>query len=159
MNPLLDQRYQYIVLKHVDQVRSHLKEITKTPWYDIAVNLAGKVNEDNTFVLYSKLSFGIDVFNMAQNTAIIAGKLEPQNNEQTIIHAEVRPNYFVLFVFYLILIILVFKLADFLVSGRQDWTAIILLFTLFIILRSVIHFSIGRLKNRFERIMSIKPEE
>ena len=158
MNLFLEQRYQYIVLKHVDQVRSHLKAITKTPWYDIEVNLAGKVNEDNTFILYSKLSFGIEVFNTPQNTAIITGKLEPQKNEQTIIHAEVRPNYLVLFVLYFIFIILVFKLVDFIVSGRQDGTATILLFVLFIILRSLIHFSIGRVKNRFERIMSIKSE-
>src|SRR5688500_13734308 len=109
MNPLLDQKYEYVVLEHVDQVRSQLKAITKTPWYDIAVNLAGKMNEDNTFKLYSKLSFGIEVFNMQQNTAIITGKLEPQG-EQTIIHAEVRPNYFVLFALYLILAIFIFKL-------------------------------------------------
>jgi hypothetical protein len=159
MNPLLEQRYQYIVLAHIDQVRSQLKAITKTPWYDIAVNLAGKVNEDNTFELYSKLSWGIDVFNIQQNTAIITGKLEPQHGEQTIIHAEVRPNYFVLFVLYLILIIFVFKLVDFIISGRQDWIFTILFFILFIILRSLIHFSIGGLKNRFERLMSVKPEQ
>jgi len=126
MNLLLDQSDQYVVLEHVDHVRSQLKAITKTPWYDITVNLAGKVNEDNTFKLYSKLSFGIDVFNMPQNTAIITGKLEPKDGEQTIIHAEVRLNYFVLFALYFILTIFAFKLVDFMISGRQDWIFTIL---------------------------------
>ena len=159
MNLFLEQRYQYIVLAQVDQVRSQLKAITKTPWYDISVNLGGTVNDDYTFKLYSKLSLGIEVFNMPQNTAIITGKLETQQDEQTIIYAEVRPNYFVLFALYLILVMFVFKLVDFFVSGRQDWFSITVLFILFIVLRSHIHFSIGRLKNRFEREMCIKPEK
>jgi hypothetical protein len=159
MNPLLEQKYRYVVFQSLDHVRAQLKSITKTPWYDIAVNLAGKVSEDNTFKLYSKISFGIEVFNMQQNTAIITGKLEPQDGEQTIIHVEVRPNYFVLFALYFIAIIFVFKLVDLFVSGGKDWLGKALLLILFIFLRSLIHFSIGRLKNRFEKVMSVKPEE
>jgi hypothetical protein len=159
MSPLLEQKYRYVVFEPVDQVRSQLKSITKAHWYDIAINLAGKVTEDNKFELYSKLSFGIEVFNMPQHTAIITGKLEPQDGEQTIIHAKVRPNYFVLFALYLILMIFIFKLVGLFVSEGEDWLVTILLFILFIFLRSLIHFSIGRLKNRFEKFMSVKPEE
>jgi hypothetical protein len=159
MSPLLEQKYRYHVFQPVDQVRTQLKSITRTPWYDIAVNLAGKVTEDNTFKLYSKLSFGIEVFNMPQNTAIITGKLEPQDGEQTIIYTKVRPNYFILFALYFIVMIFVFKLAVLFVSGGEDWLGTALLLILFIFLRSLIHFSIGRLKNRFEKVMSVKPEE
>lgn len=160
MSPLLEQKHKYIVFESVHSVRTHLKSTIRTPWYDIAINIAGKVSDDNSFKLYSRLSLGVKAFNIPQHIAILTGKLEPQGEQQTIIHVEVRANYAVLFALYLILVIFVFKLiSSFNSSTSQDWFVTALLFFLLIFLRSLIHFSIGRLKNRFERVMSVKPEE
>jgi hypothetical protein len=74
MNLLLDQKYKYVVFESVDHVRSQLKSIVKSPWYDIDINLAGKVLDNNTFQLYSKLSMGVKVFGVIQN---IARKRQP----------------------------------------------------------------------------------
>ena len=158
MSPLFEQRYRYIVFEPVDSVRSQLKSILKTPWYDITINLAGRVSNDNTFKLYPKLSMGIEVFGMIQSVAVLTGRLE-STDEQTHIQVEVRPNYALLFVFYLVLLILILKLIGMFISRTgDDWILSVALFFMLIFIRSLIHFSIGRLKNRFERTMSVHPE-
>jgi hypothetical protein len=159
MNFLLEQKYRYIVFESLNNVRGKLKAITKTPWYDIAINLAGKVSDDNTFELYSKLSLGVNVFNVPQNIAIIMGRLKSETEEQTDIHVVVRPNYAVLFVFYFVIAIFLFKLFTAFHSNVQDWILNGFLFLFLVFLRSIIYFSMGQLKNRFERIMSVEPEE
>lgn len=158
MNLLLNQKYTYTIFEPVDQVRSYLKSIAKTSWYDIEINLAGKVNEDNTFELYPKSAFAFGVFNMSPHTALITGNLKQKENEETTIYAEIRPSYIVLLALYLILILFVFKLVYLLIFNGTDWPGTIVLLIIFIFMRGLIHFSIRRLKNRFERIMSVKPE-
>jgi hypothetical protein len=159
MSPLFEQKYRYIVFEPVDSVRSQLKSILKTPWYDIAVNLAGKVSNDNTFKLYPKLSMGVEIFGVIQSIAVLTGKLEPTDG-QTHILVEVRPNYAFLLVFYVILLILILKLGGMFISRTvDDWIMSVALFFILIFIRSLIHFSMGRLKNRFERTMSVHPED
>jgi hypothetical protein len=159
MNLLLSRKYSYVVFEPVHVVRSQLKAITNSPWYDIEVNLAVKVSDDNRFELYPKLSLGIKVLNIPQNTVIIKGRLEQQGKEQSTIYTEVRPGYGILFALYLVLLLVVVKLVNLLVFDGDDFIVPVLLFILFIFLRSVFHFSIGGLKNRFGRIMLVKPEE
>ena len=159
MNPLLEQKYKYALMEPVDQVRSQLKSILQTPWYDLAINLSGRVSEDNTFKFKPKFSFGIEVFGMVRSAAVITGKLEP-NGEQTIMQLEVRPNHFFLLAFYLVLFIFIFKLFELFTSATEsDWILVAALFFFMIFFRSLIHFSMGRLKNRFERTLLIHPEE
>lgn len=158
MNTLLSEKYVYTIFEPLDQVISYLKSITKTSWYDIEVNLTGKVNEDNTFELYPKLSFAFGVFNLSPYTAIIIGSLEKQGNEGTTICAEIRPSYIVLLALYLILILLVVKLVNLFIFNGNDWPGTLVLCIILVFMRGLIHFSIRRLKTRFERIMSVKPE-
>lgn len=155
MSLQLEQKYKYIVFEPVDSVRSQLKSIAKSPWYDISINLSGKVFEDNTFKLYSKLEMGIKVFGMVRNVAMISGKFEA-DLQQTNIQIEVKPTPLVLLAFYVMSFILLIKLFGLLVwNTQQDWTVVIGLFFILFFVRSLIHFSIGRLKNRFERIMLV----
>lgn len=119
MSPLFEQRYRYIVFEPVDSVRSQLKSILKTPWYDIAINLAGRVSNDNTFKLYPKFSMGIEVFGVIQSVAVLTGRFEPADG-QTNILVEVRPNYGLLIVFYLVLLILILKLVGMFISRTAD---------------------------------------
>jgi hypothetical protein len=159
MSPLFEQKYRYIVFEPVDNVRSQLKSILKTPWYDIAVNLAGKVSNDNTFKLYPKFSMGVEVFGVIQRVSVLTGRIEA-NGEQTNVIVEVRPNHAVLVAFYLILVIFLFKLVGlFASSSENEWILVVALFIMLIFIRSLIHFSMGRLKNRFERTMSVQPED
>jgi hypothetical protein len=159
MSPLFEEKYRYIVFEPVDSVLAQLKSILKTPWYDIAVNLAGKVSSDNTFKLYPKFSIGVEVFGVIQSVAVLTGRLEPTDG-QTHILVEVRPNYALLFVFYLILLILLLKVLGMFISRTSDdWILSVALFFMLIFIRSLMHFSIGRLKNRFERTMSVHPED
>jgi hypothetical protein len=158
MSPLFEQRYRYIVFEPVDSVRSQLKSILKTPWYDIAVNLAGKVSNDNTFKLYPKLSMGIGIFGIGQSVSVVTGRLEPGDGQTNII-IEIRPNYALLLVFYLILLIFLLKLVGLFNSNSEsDWILVGAMFFILIFIRSLIHFSIGRMKTRFERTMSVHPE-
>ncbi|MGZ3953282.1 MAG: hypothetical protein ACXVLT_01650 [Flavisolibacter sp.] len=159
MSPLLEHKYRYIVFEPVDSVRSQLKSVLKTPWYDISINLAGKVSNDNTFKLYPKLSLGFGVFGVVQSVSVITGKFETEG-EQTNIIVEVRPNYAVLFAFYFILLIFLLKLVSLFKSNTEsEWILVTALFVILVFIRSLIHFSMGRLKNRFERTMSVHPED
>lgn len=159
MNLLFDQKYQYTVFEPVDNVRRKLKSIVKTPWYDIDINLAGKVLDNNTFQLYSKLSMGVKVFGVIQSVAIIKGSLEPKN-EQTNIHLDIKPNDRVLGAFYVIALIFLFMLFGLFTSITEyRWVVVAGLLFLLVFIRSLIYFSIGQLKNRFERIMLLHPEE
>lgn len=159
MSILFEQKYRYIVFEPADSVRSQLKSILKTPWYDIAVNLAGKISNDNTFKLYPKLSVGVQVFGVVPIVSVITGRIVAEG-EQTHINVEVRPNHAVLLAFYLILLIFLFKLANLFTSNAEsDWILVAALFLTIIFIRSYIHFSMGRLKNRFERTMSVHPED
>ena len=159
MNLLFDQKYQYTVFEPVNYVQSKLKSIVKTPWYDIDINLAGKVLDNNTFQLYSKLSMGVKVFGVIQSVAIIKGSLEPKN-EQTNIHVDIKPNYLVLGAFYVIALIFLFMLFGLFTSITEySWVVVAGLLFLLVFIRSLIYFSIGQLKNRFERIMLLHPEE
>ena len=159
MSPLFEQKYRYIVFEPVDSVQSQLNSILKTPWYDIAVNLAGRVSKDNTFKLYPKLSLGVEVFGVIQSVSVITGRIETEG-EQTHINVQVRPNYAVLLAFYLILLIFIFKVIGLFTSSTEsDWILVAALFMILIFIRSLIHFSMGRLKNRFERTMSVHPED
>jgi hypothetical protein len=159
MSPLFEQKYRYIVFEPVDTVRSQLKSILRTPWYDITVNLAGKVFKDNTFKLYPKFSMGVEVFGVVQSASVITGRNETEG-EQTHINVEVRPNHAVLLAFYLILFIFLFKVIGlFTSSSESDWILVAALSIILIFIRSLVHFSMGRLKNRFERTMSVHPED
>ncbi|MGZ5218945.1 MAG: hypothetical protein ACXWC7_02670 [Chitinophagaceae bacterium] len=153
------QKYRYIVFEPVDSVREQLKLILQSPVYDIAINLAGRISNDNTFRIYPKFSMGIEVFGIVQNTSIITGKIYAEDG-QTNIMVEVRPNHAVLLAFYLTLLIFLPRLVGLFTSGTEsDLILVAALFIFLIIIRSLIHFSIGRLKNRFERNMSVHPEE
>lgn len=159
MNLLLNEKYKYIVFESVDTVRSQLESIVKTPWYDIDINLAGKVCADNSFKLYSKLSLGVKVFGAVRNLAIIKGRLESKD-AQTHIYTEVKPPDSVLFAFYFIVAVFLFRIVSVSISNTSSgWPMVMGLFFLLVFLRSLIYFSMGRLKNRFERIMLLHPEE
>ena len=159
MIPLLEQKYKYVLFEPADQVRSQLKSILKTPWYDIAINLAGKVSEDNTFKFYPKFSLGIEVFGVTRSGAVITGRLEP-DGEQTNIHLVVRPNNFILLAFYLVLLFFLYKVFGLFTSDTEiEWILVGTFFLFIILFRSYIHFSMGRLKNRFEKTLLIHPEE
>ena len=159
MNIFLDQKYKYLVFAPVNHVRSQLQSIVKAPLYDIDTGLSGKVLDNNTFQLYSKLAMGVNVFGVIQNIAIIKGNLEPKN-EQTNIHIDVKPNDLVLVAFYAITLIFLFKLVS-LFTSRTEYDLVIVVGLLFLLLfiRSLIYFSMEQLKNRFERIMLVHPEE
>lgn len=158
MSPYFEQKYKYIVFEPVDSVRSQLKSILKTPWYDIAINLAGKVSSDDTLKLYSKLSMAIEVFGVAQSVSVLTGKLEAEG-ENTNINVVLRPKHAILLAFYLIMLIFLINLVSLFISGTEsNWILTIALFIMLIFIRSLIYFSIGRLKNRFERTMSLNPE-
>ena len=121
-------------------MRSQLNSILKTPWYDIAVNLAGRVSKDNTFKLYPKLSLGVEVFGIIQSVSVITGRIETEG-EQTHINVKVRPNYAVLLAFYLILLIFIFKVIGLFTSSTEsDWILVAALFMILIFIRSLIHF-------------------
>lgn len=159
MNFLFQQQYRYIVFDPIDHVRSQIESIVRAPWYDIAVNIAGRVSNDNTFKLYPKLSIGFKVFGVSQSLSVITGRLESAD-AHTNIHIEVRPNYAVLISFYLMLFIFLFKLIGLFTSeADSEWMLVVGFFLLLVLLRSLIHFSMGRLKNRFERTMLVHPEE
>ena len=159
MSLFLEQKFQYICLENIDSTKSRMKSILKSPWYDIAINLAGRVFEDNTFMLYPKLSMGFEFFGFSQSVAVIVGKMEGEG-EQTHINIEVRPNHAVLFSFYIILLIFLFKLFKLFTSSSEvDRILVVGLFFILFVIRSHIYFSMGRLRNRFERLMSLHPEE
>lgn len=158
MNLLMEQKYTYAVFKHIDTINEELISITKTPWYNTSINFAGKVSNENTFKLYSKMSLGIQVLN-TYNIAVIAGNIHSEGTERTKINIIVRPHNSVLAAFYILLTFFILQLLDTLTFDKAGWTKSILLFFPLIFIRSLIHFSIGKLKNRFERTMLIKPEE
>lgn len=154
----MEQKYTYVVFKHIDTIRDELVSIIKTPWYDVAVNLSGKMPDENTYIFYSKMSLGIS-FLQTFPLSIIKAKLEAESEEQSKICATVRPHNAFLFMFYILILLFILQLVDTLTFEAAGWTILILLFLSLIFLRSLIHFSIGRLKNRFERTLLIKPEE
>ena len=159
MNLSFGQEYKYIVFEPVDMVRSQLKSITRTPWYDVAINLSGKVFDDNRFKLYSKMSMGIQVFGLIQDIVVITGQLESEHGK-TNIHVKIGPSDLVLAAFYVISFIFLFEAISLFMSSHLDrWIMVVGLFFLLVFMRSLIYFSAGRLKNRFERIMLLHPEE
>ena len=159
MNFSLEQEYRYIVLTSSSNVRSQLKSILKTPLYDIAINLTGTLSEDDSFKLYPKLTVGAEFFGISRGFAIIAGRLAT-NGQQTTIEVRVRPSRSVLVVFYVFLISFLIKLFSLVKSSSEaDLILVVALFVGVIFFRSLIHFSAGRLRNRFERLMSLYPEE
>jgi hypothetical protein len=155
MNFFFEDKYEYVVSEPIDSVSSQLKSITKTPWYDLAPNLMGTVSVDYTFKLYSKFSFlPIQIFNFFSLKTIIAGKLQSEPDKTKIL-IKVRPSYLFALTFYLLVIIFLFQLF----KTDRNWVEISIFFLFLIFLRSWIYFSAGRLRNRFERELLIRPEE
>jgi hypothetical protein len=154
MNILFEKNYKYIVFEPVENLKFQLKSITRTPWYDLNVNLAGSVSEDNTFELYSKFLFGLN-----KTFAIISGKFEANKNEQTSINITVRPRNGPLIIFYFIALLFLMELFSSLNSNPQEWPMTVGYCIVLIIFRILFHFTTQSLKNRFERIMLIHPEE
>ena len=149
------KKYKYILLNDISSVRSDIKSIIRTPWYDISVNLYGKISDDNSFKLKSKFSIG--VFSLVLPTTI-SGKLFA-DGEKTIIHAEVSGDGLLLSIFFISLIFFLFRIIKgFSTYLLYDWiiTAGILLIA--IAIGWYINFCIWRLKNRFEKVMMIHPE-
>lgn len=154
MNFLFEQNYRYIVFEPVENLKLQLKSITRTPWYDLKVNLSGSVSEDNTFELYSKFPFGPNkIF------AIISGKLEANEDGQTSINITVRPRNGPLIIFYFMLVLFLMELFSSVNSDPPEWTMTIGYSIALIFFRILFHFTTQSLKNRFERIMLIHPEE
>ena len=102
---------------------------------------------------------GVKVFGIVQSVSVITGRLEPEG-EQTHINVEVRPNYAVLFAFYLMLLFFLFELVGLYTSSTEtDRILAVVLFIMLIFIRSLIYFSMGSLKSRFERTMLVHPED
>jgi len=155
MNFFFEEQYQYVVYQPTSYISSQLKAIIKTPWYEIAPNLTGVVSDDGTIKLHPKLSFPtISVFNIPQHITVLKGRLK-QESDRSRIYVTVRPSYPILFSFYTLIIILLFET----VRYDRNWILIGVLFIFIVFLRSWIHFSAGRLRNRFEREILVKPEE
>jgi hypothetical protein len=82
MNLLLNQKYEYNILLPAEEVRAQLKSITRTPWYDLAINLQGKLYDDDKFKLLSKTAIGIKTIGGMQDVAILKAGLNRMANKQ-----------------------------------------------------------------------------
>ncbi len=99
MNFLFQRNHQYETHTSIEDIRSRIKELRKTSWHDIAVNLTGKVEEDDSFQLSRKLGFTGFTKGLPKNFVLIDGQLTEVNTATTI-NITVRCNYLLLFYFY-----------------------------------------------------------
>jgi|GEM_PF-1251554 len=155
MNVFFQRKHYYETHTAIEDIRSRLKELRKTSWHDIAVNLTGKVEEDNSFKLENKSGFVFRFGGIPQNTVLIEGNLI-EDNTNTNIHITARCNYFLVFLFYLSAAITMYDLYTFLSSNFATdliRAGILFFFLLFFIF--FIRQSLNSITQRFERYLQV----
>ncbi len=155
MNLFFERKHRYETHTSIEDIRSRIKELRKTSWHDVAVNLTGKVEEDNSFQLSRKLGFIGFTKGLPKSFVLIEGQLT-ENNTATDITITVRCNYLLLFYFYAAFAFLLYDVYAFIESNftadpiRPIAISIILLYFTFFIRNQL-----NRITDSFESYLRI----
>jgi hypothetical protein len=109
MNILFQRKHFYETHTSIEDIRSRIKELRKTSWHDVAVNLTGKLEEDNSFQLSRKIGFIGFTKGLPKNFVLIDGQLT-ENKTATDIAITVRCNHLLLLYFYAAFLFLMYDL-------------------------------------------------
>ena len=102
---LFKKDYVYHFAEPIPLVTKELKSIVEKP-FSSGFNIMGQVKNDLTFKLIPKLTLTISVFNIEKEFALLEGKISP-DGEHTFIKVHSRANYYILFIFYVMLFVLI----------------------------------------------------
>lgn len=156
MNLLFEDKRQYEINDTIESVHSQLRLLVDSPWHNFTHNLAGTVSDDNSFKIFPKLSFTMNVFGMPSGIAVIAGKLS-DNGNKTIVHTVVRAKYSIVISFYFVLFFLIIAVMELSNSYyAESWAKPLTLLLILMFLFGLIRFSTQRLRKRFEKNMYVK---
>lgn len=153
MNILFQRKHKYETHTGIEDVRQRIKSLRKSSWHDVAINLTGKIQEDNSFTLKNKQTLGAFTRGIPKTFVILEGQLTPDNIATTI-DVTVRPNYILVLLFYILACIVLYDLYEFIIYDfstdllRAGILSIILLFSVFLI-KSMMN----DITNRFEEFM------
>lgn len=155
MNFLFERNHKYETHTSIEDIRSMLKELRRTSWHDVAINLTGKLEEDDSFRLARKYSFTGVKIGLPTNYVLLEGQLTEDNNN-TNIEVTVRSSRILLFYFYSLLIFLFYDLYRLFESNFTDdyirSVGIFLILTFFIF---QIRNSLNKITNSFERYLQV----
>lgn len=118
-----------------------------------SLNITGQIKNDLSFKLIPKLTLAISVFNIEREFALLEGKIAP-DGDHTIIKVHSRANYYILFIFYCMLIVLIGSNIPFNKEKlmENEMLTIWLMFALCIVYILII-FSRNNLTKKFHHIM------
>lgn len=155
MNLFFQRKHRYETHSSIEDIRGSIRELRKTRWYDVAINLTGKVEEDNSFQLSRKLGFIGFTKGLPKSFVLIEGQLT-ENNTATDITITVRCNYLLLFYFYAAFAFLLYDVYAFIESNfttdpiRPIAISIILLYFTFFIRNQL-----NRITDSFESYLKV----
>ncbi|MDX1372872.1 MAG: hypothetical protein R3321_10400 [Nitrososphaeraceae archaeon] len=90
----------YKIEKSLEQLKISLEDLNKKKWYDFGINLKVELIGKRRFEFTPKISLGIiNVMGLSQDFALVYGEMREQDG-QTCIELESRPNYALVFIFY-----------------------------------------------------------
>lgn len=149
---LFEKVYVYHFAEAISPVTKELKSIFERPFSN-SFNIMGQIKNDLTFKLIPKLTLAISVFNIEREFALLEGTIAP-DGDHTIIKVHSRANYYVLFIFYCMLIVLIGSNIPFDKEKliENEMMTICLIFILFILYILII-YSRNNLTKRFHHIM------
>jgi hypothetical protein len=157
MNILFTRKYTYTVNAAVDDVRTDLAKIMHAPGHEGSKNIAGTLNDDNSFNLTQKLPFGPNKIDSPNGIAYLSGTIR-QEGDKTIIETILKPNTGFVLMFYLLIILFGrVLLGNIRIEGSNMVLFLILLFVWLFVFRLLFTITNG-LRNRFERLLQLRRE-
>lgn len=159
MNFSFSFHLQYTSDKSIDNVRLKLKSTLERPWSDFSEDIIGKLNDDDTFKVSPKWSFGsFKVLGVEQDLTFIIGKISKQKKGTTI-ETIVRPNHAILIIFYFFIFLTITELFGLttLLGGKGKIS--LLMFPLMaLFFAGIMRVSIIKMKCQFENLMKLDSE-
>ena len=156
MDPFFSFKKEYCVNDSIHNVRSQIKSLVERRPFDFSENISGTLNEDDSFKLSPKWTFGsLKVFGIQQDMTYLNGKLK-EDNGQTIIETMARPNYAIVAIFYFMVLLFVAKLFGINTFFQTSLIETLLAFPIICLpLAGIMIFGAKSLRERFERLMQL----
>lgn len=155
MNIFFHQIHKYFIGLPKEQVQQKLKYVTTRRFDDFSIDIIGSLKDDGSFSLTNK--FGISNTKLVENRLAYMRGNVVQNNEETVVEVNTRPNIILIILFYLTLLLFVIELFNLPLFGyASKGIRLSLLFIFSSALVMLMIYFTTQLKKRFERVMQLR---
>jgi hypothetical protein len=156
MNFTFSFRNKYTVNRSLADIRNAIETVSNKKWHDFSENLSAELIGKRRFEFTPKWSFGtLKVGGMHQDFTYVYGTLM-EDNGQTVITLNSRPNYALVIVFYIFLFLPLGKWLNSDLLVELSFIEVLIVSSIFLpVLAGLMIFQTLSLRSKVERLLGL----